>query len=151
MAKTGEYASDRYITPGVIIALVLAAGVLGAAVIGGVTYLTAMGKNPEPITRLVLNIISAAGASITALLQLTGRTTAAKTERNTGLQAGVLAQHADAVNQLGYQVEDLRAVVASAATPAAAAAPADPYDEGLPLYAATEEAARRLPVPPIPS
>jgi hypothetical protein len=119
--------SDRWITPGVIIAAILTIGVLVAIVAGGVTYLTAMGKDPDPMLRLVAQVATAAGSLGTLLLQLFGRVTLAKTERNTGILAG-------AVDQL-------------ATTPAPPPAPAPvPYVVNLD----DEPVTRAAPVPPIP-
>ncbi len=90
-APYGPYASDRWITPGVIIAGILTAGLVVAVVAGGVTYLAARGVDPDPMLRLVAEVAGACGLIGNLLLTLTQRTTVAKVERNTGVLAGAVA------------------------------------------------------------
>ena len=130
-APYGPYASDRWITPGVIIAGILTAGVVVAVVAAGVTYLAARGVDPDPMLRLVAEVAGACGLIGNLLLTLTQRTTVAKVERNTGVLAGAVAD--------------------VAATPAPAAPePARPaYVVDLDDDPATEYG-QRVPVPAVP-
>jgi len=84
--------SDRWVTPGVIVAAILVAGVIVLAVSAGVVYLTAIGRDPGPILQLVTQLVAAVGAMGSLVLQLVGRKTAAKTERNTGVLATEVAR-----------------------------------------------------------
>jgi len=68
--------SDRWVTPGVIVAALL---------VGALVVLAARGINPDPMLRVVSDIATAVGAIGTLLLQLVGRRTVTKIERNTGL------------------------------------------------------------------
>lgn len=83
--------SDRWITPGVIIAALIVGGVVIGMVAASVTYLAAQGLDPDPMIRLVAQVATSVGALGTLILQLAGRATAAKTERNTGTLANVVA------------------------------------------------------------
>ena len=91
MAKQeGPYASDRWITPGVITAGIIVVGLVVAVVAAGVTYLTARGIDPDPMLKLVTTLAAALGSLGNFVLLLAGRTPQAKVERNTGqLAAGV--------------------------------------------------------------
>lgn len=93
--------SDRWVTPGVIVAAILTAGVVVLGIGAGVVYLTANGRDPDPILRLVAQIVTAVGSLGTLLLQLANRQTVAKTERNTGVLAGEVGVLADAVADSG--------------------------------------------------
>lgn len=93
--------SDRWVTPGVIVAGILTAGVVVLGIGAGVVYLTANGRDPDPILRLVAQIVTAVGSLGTLLLQLANRQTVAKTERNTGLLAREVAYVAEAVEDSG--------------------------------------------------
>ena len=118
--------SDRYVTPGVIIAAILTAGTVAAVAAGGVAYLAARGIDPDPMLKLVTTLVGALAAVGTFVLQLVGRPTVAKVERNTGTLAAAYA--------------DL-AVVATTPPPAPAElGPADDYTSEAP----------RVPVPPLP-
>lgn len=86
-APPPERRSDRWITPGVIIAGLIVAGLVTMTVAAGVTYLTARGIDPDPMLRLVAQVTTAVGSIGTLVLQLVGRSTVAKTERNTGVLA----------------------------------------------------------------
>lgn len=90
MARSGRYASDRWVTPGVVIAGIITAGLVVAVVAGGVTYLAARGVDPDPMLKLTAQLVGAVGSLGTLVLQLVSRTTVAKTERNTGVIAGEL-------------------------------------------------------------
>lgn len=131
MAKSGQYASDRWVTPGVVIAGIVVGGLVVAVVAGGVTYLAALGIDPDPMLKLTAQLVGAVGSLGTLVLQLVGRTTATKTERNAGITAGVVVDLVDAL-------------------PAAAAAPSpspryvDDLDDHEP---ATQQ---RTEIPPLP-
>ena len=112
--------SDRYVTPGVIMAALFVAGVVLIFVAGSVAYLTARGIDPDPMLKLVATVGGGLFSLGTFVLQLVNRPTAAKTERNTG----VLAAHTSA---LAETVGDLMAAVpAPSAGPATQAASRPP-------------------------
>lgn len=91
--------SDRWVTPGVVCTFVVVAGGLVALLIVVVGYLQARGVDPDPMIRLVGEIVTAVGALGTLLLQLVGRRTTTKVERNTGVLATEVAAVADALYQ----------------------------------------------------
>lgn len=76
--------SDRYVTPGVVIAGLTLATVVLLGIVGAVTFLTWQGFDPAPVVELVANLVAALGALGTLVLQLVNRATVAKVERNTG-------------------------------------------------------------------
>jgi hypothetical protein len=121
--------SDRWVTPGVVIATVLMAGLLLSVIAAGVAYLAARGVDPDPMLQLVAQITTAVGALGTLVLQLANRATVAKTERNTGQLVSVVA---DAV---------------APPAPAAAAPPAYVVD----LDDEDDRTAHRVAVPPLPA
>lgn len=98
MAKDGQYASDRYITPGVIVAFILAATVVVVGLGGAVTWLTAQGIDAGPIVQLVGVLTAAVSALGTFVLQLVGRTTATKTEASVGRLANGVGQVATVID-----------------------------------------------------
>lgn len=79
-------------TPGVIVTALLVAGVVVVVITAGVVYLTAAGRDPGPMLQLVTQLVAAVGAVGSVVLQLAGRRTVAKVERNTGLLAGEVAK-----------------------------------------------------------
>lgn len=84
-------ASDRWVTPGVVVVLVLAGTVVLLAVLAAVTYLTARGYDPQPVVALTGTLVAASAGVGTFLLNLAGRRTGAKTEREVGrLASGVV-------------------------------------------------------------
>lgn len=105
--------SDRWLTPGVIITGLLVAGLIVSSIVGAIAYLTARGIDPSPLLKLAATLVGALGGVGTLVLQLAQRAQNSKTERNTGVLAGV--------------VDDLRAAVPviepAAAAPATAPAP----------------------------
>lgn len=90
--------SDRWITPGVVIVVVLTGGTLVALLISAVAWLSARGVDPDPMVKTVGALVAGAGSLGTLLLQLASRQTVAKTERNTGLLAGALHDVADVLD-----------------------------------------------------
>jgi hypothetical protein len=90
-------ASDRWITPGVVIVGILVVGGLVAMTIAGVTYMQVRGIDPDPMIRMVMEIGGSASAFLTLLLTLISRKTATKIERNTGQLASETAAIADRV------------------------------------------------------
>jgi hypothetical protein len=107
--------SDRYVTPGVIIAALIVAGFVLVVVAGSVAYLTSRGIDPDPMLKLVATVFTGLLSLGTFVLQLVHRPTAAKTERNTG----VLTAHTGA---LVDAVTDLRAAVPALVPPPMTAA-----------------------------
>lgn len=95
MASPDFRRSDRWITPGVIIAFVIVAGVVACVLAASVAYLTARGIDPDPMIKLVTTTLAALGSLATFVMQLVNRSTTAKVERNTGLLPTVVT---DAVN-----------------------------------------------------
>lgn len=84
--------SDRWITPGVIITFLIIGGQLVAVVLASVAYLAARGVDPGPLVNLVPILVTAATSLGGFVLTLAGRSTAAKTERNTGTLPGVITE-----------------------------------------------------------
>lgn len=76
--------TDRWVTPRVIVVLLVVGCVIVLGAMGSVTFLAAIGVDPSPM----LDVVSKVGtlvASLAALLvQLANRRTVAKVERNTG-------------------------------------------------------------------
>lgn len=91
--------SDRWITPGVIVAAILVAGLVVLGVTAGLVYLTAEGKDPDPVLRLVAQVVTAIGSLGSLVVTLATRTTTTKTERNTGVLARATAELVDAVQE----------------------------------------------------
>lgn len=109
MAKEGQYASDRYITPGVIVSLILSGALIVCGLGGAVTYLTARGIDAGPVVQLVGVLVTAVTAVGHFLLSLVGRTTSAKIERNTGQWAaatGAIVDHLDTTGVTTPPAED---------------------------------------------
>lgn len=75
--------SDRWVTPGVVVAGLLVAGALALATIGGATYLVAVGRDPGPMLQAVGAVVTAVSSLSAVALQLASRATVAKVERNT--------------------------------------------------------------------
>jgi hypothetical protein len=90
-------ASDRWITPGVVMVGLLVAGGLVALLISVVGYLTVRGYDPAPILDLTAKLVTAVGSFGTLLLTLAARRTTTKVERNTGLLASEVKDIADKV------------------------------------------------------
>jgi hypothetical protein len=90
--------SDRWITPGVVIVVVLTGGALVALLITAVAWLSARGVDPDPMVKTVGALIAGAGSLGTLLLQLASRQTVAKTERNTGVLANAVHGVAEALD-----------------------------------------------------
>jgi hypothetical protein len=90
-------ASDRWITPGVVMVALLVAGGLVALLIAVVGYLTVRGYDPAPLLDLTAKIVTAVGSFGTLLLTLASRRTTTKVERNTGLLATEVGAIADKV------------------------------------------------------
>lgn len=138
-APYGPYASDRWITPGVIIAGILTAGLVVSVVAAGVTYLAARDVDPEPMLRLVAEVAGACALLGNLLLTLTQRTTLAKTERNTGVLAGAVAEVAAPA-----PAPDLAALQSEAPARPAYVVNLDDDDDPATAYG------ERIPVPAVP-
>lgn len=89
--------SDRWVTPGVVCVGILTLGALLALVVAAVTLLTVRGYDPGPVVHLAVQATGAAGAVLTAVLQLASRRTTTKVERNTGVLGRDVA---DALSEL---------------------------------------------------
>jgi hypothetical protein len=87
--------SDRLVTPSVVIAGLLVAGVCVLATIGTVGYLVARGFDPKPVVTLASAVGAAAGTLINLMVTLAGRAGVAKVERNTGVLANGVYELAD--------------------------------------------------------
>jgi hypothetical protein len=97
-------ASDRYVTPGVIMVALFVAGVVLVVVAGSVAYLTSRGIDPDPMLKLVATVGGGLFSLGTFILQLVNRPTQAKTERNTGVLAAHVGGLTDAVGGLAAAV-----------------------------------------------
>jgi hypothetical protein len=93
---------DRWLTPGVVVALILAGTIVVLGVLAAITYLTARGFDPQPVVQLTGTLLGAAAALGTFVQQLYTRRSTTKTERNTG----VLAAHANNLADAVYEVAD---------------------------------------------
>lgn len=138
MAADPRYRSDRWITPGVIIAALVVTAVLVAVLAGYCAWLMGQGVDPAPLVDLVTKIGTAAAALGTLLLQLFGRSTTTKVERNTGALVGAV-----------YSVHDaLDAVTQPAPSPADSPAPV--AASGSAIASVPDPGTRSLPaVPPV--
>jgi hypothetical protein len=86
--------SDRWLTPGVLITLILCATVCTLGVIGGVMWLTERGIDPDPMLKLAAQALAAVGGLGSFVVTLASRRTMTKVERNTGhLENAVYAVH----------------------------------------------------------
>lgn len=97
MTSPAERQSDRYITPAVVVALIVVGGLVVLGVFAACAWLTSIGRDPEPLVRLVGTLVAAATGLGTFVLQLANRATVAKTERNTGTLASAMYEVADAM------------------------------------------------------
>ena len=91
--------TDRYLTPGVVVTLLLVLGVVLLGTIGCVAWLTSIGRDPDPMLKLVGAWVAAGSSTVTLVLQLANRATVAKTERNTGVLANAVYEVADKMPQ----------------------------------------------------
>lgn len=83
--------ADQWVTPAVVVCLILAGLVVILAVLGCVTYLTTRGFDPQPIVQLVGTLLAAAAASGNFMLSLIKRKHETKVERQVGrLATGVI-------------------------------------------------------------
>ncbi len=89
--------SDRWITPAVIVSLIFVAGVVVLGLAAGMVFLAARGVDPDPILRFVVEVTGTLGILVNVVLTMAGRSTQAKTERNTGVLAGRVGELAEAV------------------------------------------------------
>lgn len=92
-------ASDRYITPGVVMVGLVMGTVVVLSIVAVTGYLTARGYDPAPIVTLTANLIGAVGGLGTLVVQLVTRKTTARIERNTGLLPGQVEEVASKVDQ----------------------------------------------------
>lgn len=79
-----ERRSDRWMTPGVVIVLILVGGLVCLGVLGAITYLTARGFDPQPVVQLAGTLVAAAGSVGTFVVQLVFRRGQTKVEKQTG-------------------------------------------------------------------
>lgn len=121
------YKSDRWITPGVLVALIVVGGAVVGLLATYVTLLTARGVDPDPVIKYALGGAAAVPSLLTFLTNLVGRTTQTKVERNTGQLVPLLLDVADAV------------------------LPLPPASEPVPNLDTSQRRGPALPVPPPPS
>lgn len=96
------YRSDRWVTPGVVVTLIVCVLLGLVSVVAAAAWLTSIGSDPGPMLEFVLQSIGGLTGSASLVLQLANRRTNTKTERNTGQQAAEIGALADAV----YTVAD---------------------------------------------
>lgn len=89
--------SDRWVTPGVVVAGLLCGSVVLLGIAGCVTYLAQRGIDPDPVLRLLAEVGAAVSGVGSLLLQLVNRRTTTKVERNTGVLAAAVYDVADAL------------------------------------------------------
>jgi membrane protein implicated in regulation of membrane protease activity len=92
--------SDRWVTPGVIVAVILTAGTVVLGIAAGLVYLAALGRDPDPVLRFVVELTGTVAILLNVGMTLAGRATTAKVERNTGVLANRTGALADEVGQL---------------------------------------------------
>lgn len=109
-------ASDRWVTPWVVVVLILAGTVIVLFLLAAVTYLTARGFDPQPVVSLTGTLVAAAAASGNFLLSLVKR----KTETHTQAQVGRLA------SGVGDVLDELDAARGRHSGPEVGTAPAGP-------------------------
>jgi hypothetical protein len=73
------------VTPAVVVTGLVMAGLVLLGVVGAMTYLTALGRDPDPVLRLAMEALGTVALVANLLLTLAGRAGQAKVERNTGL------------------------------------------------------------------
>ena len=79
--------SDRWVTPGVIVALIVGAVFVVCAITGAITYLASIGVDPDPILQSISSYTTAIAAVTGLLLQLWNRATQTKVETHAGTAA----------------------------------------------------------------
>jgi hypothetical protein len=84
-------------TPAVVVTLLLVAGLIVCSTIGAVAWLTSIGRDPDPMLKLVGALVAAVTSTGGLVLQIANRATVAKTERNTGVLATAVYEVADAM------------------------------------------------------
>jgi hypothetical protein len=89
--------SDRWVTPGVVVAGLLCGSLVVLGIAGCVTYLAQRGIDPDPVLRLLAEVGAAVSGVGSLLLQLVNRRTTTKVERNTGVLAAAVYDVADAL------------------------------------------------------
>lgn len=92
-------ASDRYVTPGVVMVALVMGTVVVLSIVAVTGYLTARGYDPAPIVTLTANLLGAVGGLGTLVVQLVTRKTTTRIERNTGLLPAQVEQVATKVDQ----------------------------------------------------
>lgn len=92
-------ASDRYITPGVVMVGLVMGTVIVLSIVAVTGYLTARGYDPAPIVTLTANLLGAVGGLGTLVVQLVTRKTTARIEKHTGLLPAQVEQVATKVDQ----------------------------------------------------
>lgn len=89
--------SDRWVTPAVVVVGLVCATVVVLGCAACVTYLTQRGVDPDPMLKLVGQIVAAVTGPASLVLQLANRRSVTKTERNTGVLANAVYDVADAL------------------------------------------------------
>ena len=84
--------SDRFVTPGVFGAGLLVSGVIVLAVVAAVTFLTYRGLDPDPMLRLVANVVAALGTVGTFANTLVNRRTTTNVEQKTGVLTSAVVE-----------------------------------------------------------
>lgn len=122
--------TDRWVTPGVVVAALALGTLVVLSVVAAVTYLTARGLDPDPMLSLAAEVGGSVALVANLLLTLTGRAGQAKVERVAG-------------RELPARLDDIEAKVDAAlyldAENATAAADVTQVDPS------------RLPLPPVPT
>lgn len=76
--------TDRWVTPGVVVAALALGTLVVLSVVAAVTYLTARGLDPDPMLSLAAEVGGSVALVANLLLTLTGRAGQAKVERVAG-------------------------------------------------------------------
>lgn len=95
MSQPFQRQSDRWMTPGVAVALIFAAAVVTLGIFAGVVYLSAIGIDTGPTVTLAGSIIGAVFGPAALIVQLVNRAATSRTERNTGKLPDALAERTE--------------------------------------------------------
>lgn len=96
---TVPYKSDRWVTPAVVVTLIICVLMGLLAVVAAAAWLTSLGKDPGPMFDFVTTSLGALTGAASLVLQLANRKTNTKTERNTGVLASAVYEVADKMPQ----------------------------------------------------
>lgn len=101
-----ERTSDRWVTPGVVVAGIFTLGLVVLGIAAGLVWLTSQGIDPGPVLDSITRVVGSVGTLAVLALQLATRQTTAKAERNSGAAANEAATAADTAAQLAQYLAE---------------------------------------------